>query len=185
MDDIESNAEYMAYFSFGLGCLNVPIHGMLFLGAVLKLPCLMLPWLAVTLLEHLVVGVPLVVFFGVVSLYLAAQLHLQLAGAALIGSFVLAFLTSLSSWFTVYACYQAFYRKEDAYYYEANGAVSSAATVESTQPLLGNGGRGGPQPPPGHPNAGYNVGYQYPPHQSRQLPSAPPSSGVYPRLPNA
>ena len=39
-------------------------------------PCLMLPWLAVTLLEHLIVGVPLIVFIGIIALYLAAQVNL-------------------------------------------------------------------------------------------------------------
>ena len=36
----------------------------------------MLPWLAVTLLEHLIVGVPLIVFIGIIALYLAAQVNL-------------------------------------------------------------------------------------------------------------
>ena len=35
----------------------------------------MLPWLAVTLLEHLIVGVPLIVFIGIIALYLAAQVN--------------------------------------------------------------------------------------------------------------
>ena len=37
----------------------------------------MLPWLAVTLLEHLIVGVPLIVFIGIIALYLAAQVNLS------------------------------------------------------------------------------------------------------------
>jgi len=138
------------------------------------------------------VGIPFVVFFGIISLYLAAQLHLQLVAAALIGSVILIFLISLSSWFTVHACYQEFYHHEDAYYYDGNGAVFSASTGESTQPLLGGGGRNsgsGPHPPPGHPNSGgmnYQVGYHYPSHhQNRQLPTAPAASGMYPRLSNA
>lgn len=65
----------------------------------------MLPWLAVMLLEHLVLGVPMIVFFGIISLYMAAQLKLYIVAGAIIGSIVVLFLVSLSSWFTVYACY--------------------------------------------------------------------------------
>ncbi len=112
LDDIEANCAYLAFTSFCIGCVNVPIHLLLLSGAICQTPCLMLPWLAVTLLEHLVVGLPLIVFFGIVSLYLAAQLHLYLVAAALMGTILLVFFLSLSSWFTVHSCYNMFYRMQ-------------------------------------------------------------------------
>ena len=166
-------------------------------GATFRFPCLMLPWLVVTLLEHLVVGVPLIVFFGIISLYLAAQLQLYFIAGALIGGIIMLFVLSLSSWFTVHSCYNMFYRRMDYIYCEA--------PTDVTQPLLqSQGGTATRTGPPAHPLAqqdsrgsGYHLGQYpqyYPPHhghQQRQLPTAPPTSnsggggGVYPHLPSA
>ena len=199
IDDIRANAQYMSLVSFSIGCINLPIHLLLLGGAVFRFPCLMLPWLAVTLLEHLVVGVPLIVFFGIISLYLAAQLELYLVAGAFIGGIVLLFIVSLSTWFTVHGCYSMLYRAQDYGYCETLGAASDP---QLTQPLLNSGGSGSghrsggggpPALPPGHPSGGgggggYHLGQYpqyYPPHQSRQLPSAPPNGGMYPNLPTA
>ena len=59
------------------------------------------PWLVITLVEHLVVGVPLIVFTGIISLYLASQLQLVITGSILIGVILVVFSLSMSSWFTV------------------------------------------------------------------------------------
>lgn len=201
LDDIQEKASCLALSSFCVGCLNIPIHLMLFGGSVFRVPCLMLPWLALTLIEHLILGVPFIVFFGIISLYLAAQLELYVAAGVLMGGIVFLFLLSLSSWFTVHACYNEFYQRQDYLYYE--GGVMTGGG-EATQPLLpsnaggGGGGSGGgqrgnnpPALPPGHPAANsYNFG-QYPHYNagngSRQLPSAPPgansSGSMYPQLP--
>ena len=175
----------MAFVSFCLGCLNIPIHLMLLVGGLFRLPCLMLPWLAVTLLEHLVLGVPFIVFFGIISLYLAAQLELYLVAGALIGSVVMLFLLSLSSWFTVHSCYNMFYQRQDFYY--ESGAGVGTSSVEATQPLLSSSGSGRGRQSNG--GAGYQLGQYpqyYPPHhnQGRALPSAPPgTNSMYPNLP--
>ena len=50
---------------------------LLLIGTLSRTPCLMLPWLAVTLLEHIIIGVPVIVFMGIVALYLSAQLHVS------------------------------------------------------------------------------------------------------------
>ena len=83
-----------------------------------------------------VVGVPLIVFFGILSLYLSAQLELYLVASALMGSVVTVFLLSLSTWFTVHSCYSMFYKRQEYYGYEAGG------DVQLTQPLISNGGAG-------------------------------------------
>ena len=163
-----------------MGCLNVPLHLMLLIGAIFKKSYFLLPWLVIALLEHLVIGVPLIVFFGLISLYLASQLELCIWASLLIGSVVFAFLVSLSSWLTVYRCY-AMFRKGGGF--ESYGTSTDG---QLTQPLLG-----GPTPPPLPPNhpstSGYNLGQHpqyYPPHgNNRALPSAPPSAGgIYPSL---
>ncbi len=94
----------------------------------------MLPWLAVTLLEHILLGIPAIVFSGIVSLYLCCQLQLHLCAAVAMGSVVLLFLLSLSSWFTVHSCYAMFYRRQD-YYYDG-GVVGTCSNQDSQQPLL-------------------------------------------------
>ena len=56
-----------------------------------------------------------------------------MCAAALLGSVVLLFLLSLSSWFTVHSCYAMFYRRQDCYY---GDGVTGSCVVESSQPLL-------------------------------------------------
>ena len=48
--------------------------------------------------EHIIVGVPLIIFFGLIALYLSAQLQLYLVATALITSTITVFCLSLSSW---------------------------------------------------------------------------------------
>lgn len=186
LDDIENKAPQLAFFSFCMGCINIPLHLMLLTGACFKKSFFLLPWLVLALVEHLVIGVPLIVFFGLISLYLASQLQLYIWAGVLIGTVVFAFLLSLSSWFTVCKCYQNFKKGGD---YETSG-YGNSTDGQLTQPLLG----GGPTPPPLPPNhpssgsSGYHLGQYpqyYPPHgNTRALPSAPPS-GIYPSLANA
>jgi len=192
LDDIEAKAPQLALFSFCMGCINVPLYLMLLTGATFKKSFFLVPWLVMALVEHLVIGVPLIVFFGLISLYLASQLQLYIWSGILIGSVVFAFLVSLSSWFTVLRCYHFFKR---AGHYDHSG-FGTSTDGQLTQPLLA----GGPTPPPlppNHPNAqaGPSSQYQlgqypqyYPPHgNTRALPSAPPSGpgGIYPSLSNA
>lgn len=188
LDDIEAKATQLALFSFCLGCLNIPLHLMLLTGAIFKKSYLLLPWLVVALVEHLAVGVPMIVFFGIISLYLASQLKLVIWASVMIGTVILAFLVSLSSWFTVYRCYHQFKRGYSDY--ETSG-YGNSTDGQLTQPLLGS----GPTPPPLPPNhpsssgGGYHLGQYpqyYPPHgNTRALPSAPPGGGIYPSLANA
>merc|ERR1719266_1302288 len=192
LDDIEDKAPCLAMFSFCMGCINVPLYLMLLTGATFKKSFFFIPWLVLALLEHLVIGVPLIVFFGLISLYLASQLQLYVWSGILIGSVIFAFLVSLSSWFTVLRCYHAF--KRGAHYDHSGFGTSTDGQL--TQPLLAT----GPTPPPLPPNhpasagpSGYQLGQYpqyYPPHgNSRALPSAPPSAtgpgGIYPSLANA
>jgi len=188
LDDIEDKAPCLAMFSFCMGCINVPLYLMLLTGAAFKKSFFFLPWLVLALLEHLVIGVPLIVFFGLISLYLASQLQLYVWSGILIGSVIFAFLVSLSSWFTVLRCYHSFKR---GYGYDHSG-FGTSTDGQLTQPLL----QSGPTPPPLPPNhpaqagPGYQLGQYpqyYPPHgNSRALPSAPPSGpGIYPSLANA
>jgi hypothetical protein len=191
LDDIEQKAPQLAIFSFCMGCINVPLHLFLLIGATFKKGCPLVPWLIFALLEHLVIGIPLIVFFGLISLYLASQLQLYIWAGLLISSVVITFLLSLSSWFTVYSCYCKF--TKPGYGYEVGYANSTDGQI--TQPLL-NPGPTPPPLPPGHPSgsSGYQLGQYpqyYPPHSggstSRALPSAPPTGngGIYPSLANA
>ena len=161
---------------------------MLLTGAIFKKSYFLVPWLVIALVEHLVIGVPLIVFFGLISLYLASQLQLYIPAGLMIGTVVSAFFISLSSWFTVYRCHNNFKKGSD---YEG---YANSTDGQLTQPLLGS----GPIPPPlppNHPAAtsgsnGYQLGQYpqyYPPHggNSRALPTAPHPGGIYPSLANA
>jgi hypothetical protein len=98
LDDTERVTPYLAFISFVTGCLNVPLDLLLLGGALFRQSCGLMPWIVVTLLEHIIVGVPLIIFFGLISLYLAAQLQLYVVGAALIITTITVFVLSLSSW---------------------------------------------------------------------------------------
>lgn len=188
LDDTEDLAPCMAFFSFVMGCANVPLNIFLIAGACWRKSCLIMPWLVITLLEHLVVGVPLIVFMGLISLYLAAQLHLYIQATLLIGAIVTLFFLSLSSWFTVYSCYELF--NDDRYRYcsgdaTTGGSYDYGADCQSTQPLM----NASEQPPPlpeGHPHftnqPGYPIGGHPQVSYSNQYPSAPPPGGMYPSL---
>merc|ERR1719266_2424731 len=193
LDDIEAKAPQLALFSFCMGCINIPLYLMLLTGATFKKSFFLLPWLVMALVEHLVIGVPLIVFFGLISLYLASQLQLYICSGVLIGSVIFAFLVSLSSWFTVLRCYHAF---ERGAHYDHSG-FGTSTDGQLTQPLLAGNGPTPPPLPPNHPASAGPSGYQlgqypqyYPPHgNSRALPSAPPSAtgpgDIYPSLANA
>lgn len=183
LDDTQRITPTLAFISFCLGCLNVPLHLLLLGGAIFRQPCGLLPWLVFTFVEHVVIGVPLIVFFGLISLYLAAQLELFIIAGGLIGSVVLLFLLSLSSWCTVLGCYHQFGR-EEAYNYDAlcqhGGGIGMDSTGSSRRSAHHTGEHS--YIPPGHPShhrnsgTGYRIhqGGYYPPHQSsRQLPPVP------------
>merc|ERR1712226_1624175 len=140
----------------------------------------------------------------VVELFTAAVLHdaarvqlpsgagidgdLYIQATVLIGAIVTLFFLSLSSWFTVYSCYQLF--NDDRYHYRSGDAANGGsydygADCQSTQPLM----NGTEQPPPlpdGHPHFSNQPGYPSAGHPqvsySSQYPSAPPPSGMYPSL---
>jgi len=188
LDDTEDMAPCMAFFSFLMGCANVPLNIFLIAGACCRKSCLIMPWIVITLLEHLIVGVPLIIFMGLISLYLAAQLHLYIQAACLMGFIITLFFLSMSSWFAVYTCYQLF--NEDRYNYRSGdgtngGSYDYGADCQSTQPLM----NAADQPPPlpdGHPHfngqPGYPIGGHPQVSYSNQYPSAPPPSGMYPSL---
>ena len=102
LDDTEDMAPCMAFFSFLMGCANVPLNIFLIAGACCRKSCLIMPWIVITLLEHLIVGVPLIIFMGLISLYLAAQLHLYIQAACLMGFIITLFFLSMSSWVSLF-----------------------------------------------------------------------------------
>ena len=99
----------MAFFSFLMGCANVPLNIFLIAGACCRKSCLIMPWIVITLLEHLIVGVPLIIFMGLISLYLAAQLHLYIQAACLMGFIITLFFLSMSSWVSLFLHHKGFY----------------------------------------------------------------------------
>ena len=112
-------------------------------------------------------GVPLIVFTGLISLYLAAQLQLVVCGSVLIGFILVVFCASMSSWFTVYSCHSLFNSGGRRHYNDYNAGASAVPVgpahcggdAQLTQPLMTN-------------NADFYNGY----------PSAPQNGGMYPSL---
>eukprot|EP00096_Caligus_rogercresseyi_P000936 TRINITY_DN1149_c0_g3_i3.p1 TRINITY_DN1149_c0_g3~~TRINITY_DN1149_c0_g3_i3.p1 ORF type:complete len:311 (-),score=57.21 TRINITY_DN1149_c0_g3_i3:1192-2124(-) len=179
LDDTEEQIPLLAFFSFCVGCLNVPLDIFLFFGAVFRSPCALIPWIFFTIIEIILIGIPFIIFSGLISLYLAAQFHLYIEAGLILGVIVTLFFLSLSSWLTVLRCYKSF-GKSPSYLLPD---FQSTGDSQLTQPLL---------PPPESRSHGYQLGQYpqyYPPHgggqSSRQLPSAPPPSSshaLYPSL---
>jgi len=154
LDDLEGVTPCLALASFCMGCVNIPLDLLLIFGACFRKAWPLGPWLVITLVEHLVVGVPLIVFTGIISLYLASQLQLVITGSILIGVILVVFSLSMSSWFTVLQCYELFsnggpsrLRTGGRQHYAAmdyNGGVASVvpggngADPQLTQPLMTN-----------------------------------------------
>ena len=103
LNDIESKADYLAFTSFCLGCVNVPLYLFLLIGTIFRKSCPILFWLIFALLELLLIGVPMIIFIGIISLYLACQLHLYVLAGTLIGIVMVCFICTFSSWITVSA----------------------------------------------------------------------------------
>ncbi|XP_040563409.1 uncharacterized protein [Lepeophtheirus salmonis] len=188
LDDTEEQVQLLAFFSFCVGCLNVPLDVFLFFGATFRTSWALLPWLFFTIIEIIVIGIPFIVYSGLISLYLAAQFELYIEAGVIIGVIVMLFFLSLSSWLTVLRCYKDF--GESPTYLIPDFQNFAGVDPQLTQPLL-------PQERSSHPG-GYHLGQYpqyYPPNggsgggvTSRQLPSAPPPSSthvIYPSLANA
>ena len=101
LNDIESKTDCLAFTSFCLGCINVPLYLFLLIGTIFRKSCPILFWLIFALLELLLIGIPMIIFIGIISLYLACQLHLYVLAGTLIGIVMACFICTFSSWITV------------------------------------------------------------------------------------
>jgi len=187
LNDIEAKAPLLAFVSFCLGCVNVPLYLFLLIGAIFRRPCPLLFWLIFALLELLLIGIPMIIFIGIICLYLACQLQMYIWASVLMGIVMFCFICTFSSWITVYKCYYQF-KEGSGYDQHSAGGYGNSSDGQLTQPLLSNPGPAPPPLPPNHPSAGtsYQLGQYpqyYPPHGNRALPSAPPN--IYPSLANA
>ena len=85
LNDIEAKAPLLAFVSFCLGCVNVPLYLFLLIGAIFRRPCPLLFWLIFALLELLLIGIPMIIFIGIICLYLACQLQMYIWASVLMG----------------------------------------------------------------------------------------------------
>ena len=85
LNDIEAKAPLLAFVSFCLGCINVPLYLFLLIGAIFRRPCPLLFWLIFALLELLLIGIPMIIFIGIICLYLACQLQMYIWASVLMG----------------------------------------------------------------------------------------------------
>ena len=56
LDDLERVTPCLAFISFCMGCINVPLDLLLIGGACFRKAWPLAPWLVITLLEHMIVG---------------------------------------------------------------------------------------------------------------------------------
>lgn len=141
LDDLERVTPCLAFISFCMGCINVPLDLLLIGGACFRKAWPLTPWLVITLIEHIIVGVPMIVFTGLISLYLAAQLGLVVFGSFLIGFILVVFCASMSSWFTVYSTHSLFSSGRRQHLYDYNAPASGPVpphceASQLTQPLM-------------------------------------------------
>merc|ERR1711997_915820 len=153
LNDIEAKAPLLAFVSFCLGCVNVPLYLFLLIGAIFRRPCPLLFWLIFALLELLLIGIPMIIFIGIICLYLACQLQMYIWASVLMGIVMFCFICTFSSWITVYKCYYQF-KEGSGYDQHSAGGYGNSSDGQLTQPLLSNPGPAPPPLPPNHPSAG-------------------------------
>jgi len=179
LDDVGDTAWLGSLVSVCVAGTNILIDLLLLIGACCRLRCLALPWLILSLLEIIVLGIPTVIFFSLLGIYLYVENLLIPAVVSFSAPGVLV-LISLTAWFIVLAAYLGSMGKKA-------GTEDEDQGDQEVQPLMSHEQQQGA-------STSYNLGHYpqyYPPHNPSAGPSAPPQTtpsdknnpNLYPTLP--
>jgi len=138
IQDTESHMPQLGLVAFGLGCANAPLNLLLICSALFRLPCGLGLWLTASILQMVVIGMPIFVYTFIIILYVAVQMKLYVEAACAASILALFYLLALIMWLTVLGSYHQMkdhergrtYRRHEeteGYCRRSNQAVSQQA----------------------------------------------------------
>jgi len=105
LQDTEHHLPELGLVAFGLGCANAPLALLLICSALFRLPCGIGLWLTASILQMVVIGMPVFVYSFIVILYVALQMKMLVEAACAASILGLFYLLALIMWLTVLGCY--------------------------------------------------------------------------------
>merc|ERR1712223_1935719 len=166
LDDTEDVLPQLGLVAFGLGCANAPLALLLICSALFRLPCGLGLWLTASILQMVLVGMPIFVYTFIIVLYVAVQMKLYVEAACAASILGLLYLLALIMWLTVLGSYHQMKDQERGRTYgrheETEGYCRRSNQAVSQRTRGSN---------------GYQLRHYYPgstSSTSRQLPPLPP-----------
>lgn len=105
LQDTEDHLPQLGLVAFGLGCANAPLALLLICSALFRLPCGLGLWLTFSIMQMVIIGMPIFVYSFILVLYIAAQMKLFVEAACMASVIGLFYLLALIMWLTVLGCY--------------------------------------------------------------------------------
>lgn len=105
LQDTEDHMAQLGLVAFGLGCANAPLALLLICSALFRLPCGIGLWLTASILQMVLIGMPIFVYTFILILYVAVQMKLFVEAACAASVLGLFYLLALIMWLTVLGCY--------------------------------------------------------------------------------
>lgn len=105
LQDTEDHLPQLGLVAFGMGCANAPLALLLICAALFRLPCGLGLWLTASILQMVVIGMPIFVYSFIIILYVAVQMKLYVEAACAACILGLFYLLALIMWLTVLGCY--------------------------------------------------------------------------------
>jgi hypothetical protein len=169
LTDTEDHLPQLGLVAFGLGCANAPLSLLLVCAALFRLPCGLGIWLTGSIIQLVVIGLPLFVYSFLLILYVAVQMNLYVEAACAASIVGLLYLLALIMWLTVLGCYHQMKDMERGMSYRRHGDYEAEGYTRRGQ----NGSSGHQRR-----SNGYQLRHFYPTHtgsssSSRQLPPLP------------
>lgn len=164
LEDTEAHLPQLGLVAFGLGCANAPLALLLICSALFRLPCGLGIWLTGSIIQMVVIGLPVFVYSFILVLYVALQMKLYVEAACAASIIGLFYLLALIVWLTVLGCYHQMKDQERGLAYRRHDEVDGYSRRSGQ----------------GHQRRsnGYQLRHFYPSHtgsssSSRQLPPLP------------
>lgn len=133
LTDTEAQMPHLGLVAFGLGCANAPLALLLICSALFRLPCGIGLWLTASILQMVVIGMPIFVYTFILILYVAVQMKLYVEAACAASILCLFYLLALIMWLTVLGCYHQMKDQERGLTYRRHEEANEGYCRRSNQ----------------------------------------------------
>lgn len=124
---------HLGLVAFGLGCANAPLALLLICSALFRLPCGIGLWLTASILQMVIIGMPIFVYTFILILYVAVQMKLYVEAACAASILCLFYLLALIMWLTVLGCYHQMKDQERGLTYRRHEEANEGYCRRSNQ----------------------------------------------------